>query len=231
MAGQQRAKKAEDEKHATPPPARRRGRPPRATPDASEETLLQVAFDIFAERGYDGTTMRDLAERLGVSHGFFNARFGSKEELWYRSVRHYFAREVSTMNEVFDLPFPSEMARLKAIVRTVTELAAKRPGLPRLINAESRIDSPRLDFIHQQVIGPFATGLEKVLAGAGREQGRPPPDVITFSIYLVATVTCYFAEGPLIRRLGGTVPVTPDEIRRQADLTAGMLLGPLFDAS
>ena len=42
------------------------------------ETLLTVAVGVFNERGYDGTSMEDLSQRLGegVLNGLLTARLG-----------------------------------------------------------------------------------------------------------------------------------------------------------
>jgi AcrR family transcriptional regulator/ferredoxin len=43
--------------------------------------LLSAAADAFAERGYDGTRVADIAAMAGVSNGALYAHFGSKAEL------------------------------------------------------------------------------------------------------------------------------------------------------
>lgn len=71
-AGQERASGA-------PPPARR-GRPRGATPQAEEtrRTLYRVATGLFATRGYEETTLREIAAEAGVSPGLLYRYFPSK---------------------------------------------------------------------------------------------------------------------------------------------------------
>jgi TetR/AcrR family transcriptional regulator len=66
---------------------RGRGRP-RAGDEVDLAMLLQAALDAFAETGYDGTSVRELSRRLGVSHALLTARFGSKEGLWFAAMEH-----------------------------------------------------------------------------------------------------------------------------------------------
>jgi len=47
----------------------------------TRDRLIQAAFDLFAERGYDGTTVDDIAERAGTGRTTFFRVFGSKEEV------------------------------------------------------------------------------------------------------------------------------------------------------
>jgi len=56
----------------------RGGRMPRAEREAQ---ILTVAEAVFAERGYQATTMEDVAERVGVTKPMIYEYFGSKEGL------------------------------------------------------------------------------------------------------------------------------------------------------
>ena len=53
--------------------------------DATRDALLDAARELFAERGYDRTTLRDLGARAGADPALVARYFGSKEGL-YRSV-------------------------------------------------------------------------------------------------------------------------------------------------
>ncbi|MCE7011560.1 TetR family transcriptional regulator [Kibdelosporangium philippinense] len=49
---------------------------------ASKVALLDAARDLFADRGYDRTTVRDIAARAGVNQALLFRYFGSKEALF-----------------------------------------------------------------------------------------------------------------------------------------------------
>jgi AcrR family transcriptional regulator len=57
------------------------GRVPRAV---REQQILTLAEDLFAERGYEGTSMDELAQRAGVSKPMIYGLVGSKEALFQR---------------------------------------------------------------------------------------------------------------------------------------------------
>src|ERR1700749_4378222 len=70
-----------------PASSRRRGRPIQNGEAAvNKADLLSLAFRTFAERGYEGTTLRELSKRLGISHNLINVRFGKKAEVWRQAV-------------------------------------------------------------------------------------------------------------------------------------------------
>lgn len=48
---------------------------------STRQRLVEAAFELFAERGYDGTTVEDIAERAGTGRTTFFRAFGSKEEV------------------------------------------------------------------------------------------------------------------------------------------------------
>ena len=67
-------------------PRRRRGR--RAGGVDTRAALLDAARAEFAERGYDGATVRVIAERAGVDPAMVNHWFGGKETLFTAAAGH-----------------------------------------------------------------------------------------------------------------------------------------------
>src|SRR5271166_6514253 len=62
------------------------------------ERTLGAAVDLFYEKGYDNTTLDEVAERLGVTKPFIYANFGSKTEL----LKEICARGVRAAEEALD---------------------------------------------------------------------------------------------------------------------------------
>ena len=63
------------------------GRIAGVTAAETRERLLRAAADVFAERGYDGTRVADIAAAAGVSNGALYAHFPSKAELLVDALR------------------------------------------------------------------------------------------------------------------------------------------------
>lgn len=61
---------------------RRRGRPPKADAADTKELLLQAALALFAENGFEGTSVRDVARSVGLSESVLYAHFASKRALF-----------------------------------------------------------------------------------------------------------------------------------------------------
>lgn len=62
------------------------GRARRRDPEGSRAAILAAARTAFAERGYAGATIRDIAGRAGVTHGLVMMHFTSKEQLFLAAV-------------------------------------------------------------------------------------------------------------------------------------------------
>lgn len=54
----------------------------------ARNAILEAAIGLFAERGFHGTTMRDIAQRADVSQGLLHHHFGNKEGLWRIAGQH-----------------------------------------------------------------------------------------------------------------------------------------------
>ena len=63
------------------------GRIAGVTAAQTRERLLRAAADAFAERGYDGTRVSDIAAAAGVSNGALYAHFTSKADLLVAALR------------------------------------------------------------------------------------------------------------------------------------------------
>jgi AcrR family transcriptional regulator len=62
-----------------------RGRPRTFDPD----TALRRALALFWERGYEGTSLKDLAEAMGIASASIYACFGNKEDLFRQVMALY----------------------------------------------------------------------------------------------------------------------------------------------
>ncbi|MFT5998223.1 MAG: TetR/AcrR family transcriptional repressor of nem operon [Neolewinella sp.] len=77
------------------------------TKEFDEQTVLEKARDLFWERGYTATSIRDLEQHLGISRSSIYLFFGGKRELYDRTLAAYceenMARLGKTLQEGPDL--------------------------------------------------------------------------------------------------------------------------------
>ena len=76
--------------------AARPGRPrKRAEQQRSLETrvsILNAAIAEFAARGFEGASIRAIADRLGLKHPLITYHYRSKDILWRAAAEHAFAQ-------------------------------------------------------------------------------------------------------------------------------------------
>src|SRR5690606_26087036 len=60
---------------------RRLGRPPKAEGRDTRRQILEAALDLFSTDGYDGTSIKQIAEQVGLRDSALYGHFGSKAEI------------------------------------------------------------------------------------------------------------------------------------------------------
>jgi AcrR family transcriptional regulator len=70
-------------------------------PCGTPARLLDAAGDVFAERGYAGTSTREIARRAGVPFGALHYHWGSKQLLWQAVFRRLADRTRDTLLATF----------------------------------------------------------------------------------------------------------------------------------
>lgn len=68
----------------------------------SRERLLETATELFAEKGYAATSVREIVERAGVSKPVLYYYFKSKEGLFYAILDWAAAVQQNILNEIFE---------------------------------------------------------------------------------------------------------------------------------
>jgi AcrR family transcriptional regulator len=77
---------------------------------ATQEAILVAATQLFMERGYEGTTVADVAERAGVSRATVFWHFSDKGGLFREAfVRLFTPFRDSLANDFHDLPAPKRL--------------------------------------------------------------------------------------------------------------------------
>lgn len=123
---------------AAGPAPRRRGRP-----GYDLEALLQVAVEVFHERGYDGSSMEDLSKRLGIAKSAIYHHVSGKEELLRLALDRALDgwSEAAERARALDAP---AIVRLEMLVRgTVAVLESRLPYVTLLLRVRGNTSTER----------------------------------------------------------------------------------------
>lgn len=208
------------------PTAPKAPRTQRPSADPTRDRILAAATDLFAERSFDGATMREIAARAGVTQPLVSYHFRSKDELWRAAVASLFALLEATLDErVHGLRGVDDSTTAELLVREFVVFSARNPQLHRIITQESKADGPRMDHLvdtHVRPIYERTTALFAALA----ERGVVPP-IAPAHLYYILTGAgpTMFVLGPECRRLTGLDPDADEVIEAHADAVCQLLFG------
>ena len=105
------------------PPAERRLR---LAASARRAQLVDVGRKVFAERGYEATSVEEIAERAGISKPIVYEHFGGKEGLYAVIVDREIEQIVSCITEAISSGSPRE--RLESAALAFLTYVKERPG-------------------------------------------------------------------------------------------------------
>ncbi|MEU7969706.1 TetR/AcrR family transcriptional regulator [Streptomyces sp. NPDC049097] len=203
---------------------RRRARTPQV--DLADSEILQRGLEAFAELGYPGASVRELAKRLGVNHNFINDRFGSKEKFWRAAVDHALKGPFQQLIANFDSDL-DDIELFKCVVRTFHSLAANMPHVNRIISDESVFESERLNYLYSEYTGRFVEKLEP-LAQRLIASGRIPVMSMDVLFSALTGPAVVMTQRQLVRRMSEAADPPIDEWQHMTDCLAEVVIRGLL---
>jgi len=154
-----------------------------------EEEVLDVAMRLFWEHGFDGTSMSELTEAMGINRRSVYATFGNKEALFTATLERYLAGPGGFVDKARALPTAQEVAEafLRGSVEAFT--SSDRPsGCMAVQSALTCSDAAAT--VRSDLAARRAAGVEAFRERFDRAQleGDMPSDVDTQALasYIVA---------------------------------------------
>jgi AcrR family transcriptional regulator len=140
-----------------PPPKQARSRQKR-------DALLQSALALFAERGYEETTIEEIAHHAGVAVGGFYQHFASKRQILLVLMDHLLAEIAAPMPEAGFAGFQSIQDLIAQLVRRGLQVDWSYAGAYRAWR-EASVQDRELRALAQQIDQWTASLLELLLQG------------------------------------------------------------------
>lgn len=206
----------------------------------SDDVLLDAVLKAFGENGFEGTSVREIARGLDVSHNLIPQRFGSKEQLWYAAVDHGFGRLQADLMRKADSLGDDKLAVLRGIVTFFIETNARHPFLLQIINQEASRPGPRLDYLFETYIRPVRDFGARWLDDLAKAGQIAPTSVTLLYFLMTHGAGGVFALPALTSRLTGAGGQgaagqdgqdgqdSEDDIRIQAEKAANVLFDGLL---
>ena len=116
--------------------------PPGAAPRGSRTTILSAALRLIAERGYGGTSVRDIAKEAGIQPATMYAHYPSKEHVLGELIRLGHESHQQMMRAAMLESSADPREQLAALMRAHVRMHAEYPMLAMVANAELHALSP-----------------------------------------------------------------------------------------
>jgi AcrR family transcriptional regulator len=119
------------------------------------EHIIQKSLELFAEKGFEGTSIRDIATLADVNVAMVNYYFGSKEKLFESIVSHRASYMKDMLQELVNDASKTEMEKIDTIIDAYVNRLLSQPAFHRLVHQELLIAKRGL--MHEQLINIFAS--------------------------------------------------------------------------
>jgi AcrR family transcriptional regulator len=177
--------------------------------------ILEAALEAFAERGYDGMSVRELNRQLGASHNLVHHYFGSKEALWRAAIDYGLGRAAGIFQPErwADVEEPIEV--LRRAIRHFIETTAKSPSVQRILEREAASGGERLNYMADRyIVRQLANDdfFRKITDYEARGLHEP-----TLVLLLASGAASLFTQAALARKLGVEDPFAPATIEKHIE--------------
>jgi AcrR family transcriptional regulator len=200
-----------DELHpATEGPRRRSGRPDKPVPRAE---LLRVARSLFADHGYAGVSMADIAHKAGLQKSSLFHHFPTKDRLYREVLDGVLTELAEAVHAAHAIPGEGFIARLDAASVAAARALGEDPTRARIVMRELLNQdgtAAHLDVI-VQIIESTTAFFE-----AGAAAGAWPRQDFQQAVLTIAGIHCFFFSVPAItQRISGTDPFAAATVERR----------------
>lgn len=125
--------------------------------------ILDAADELFAQKGFDGTSTNDILEKVGIARGTLYYHFKSKEDIMDALIERYNVRLLSAAQEVAS---DKSLPIVDRIIRVVMALNISGGSSEEIME---HIHKPQNALMHQKIQKVIINGVPPILAGIIRE--------------------------------------------------------------
>lgn len=177
------------------------------TMQKTRDLLVDVARQLFAKRGFDDTTMNDIAEESGKGRRTLYTYFSSKEEIYLAVIENELKRLTERLEQITHMDASPEKKMVHLIF---THLEAVKDAVFRNGNLRAeffrdiwKVEAVRKDFDRNEII------MIRRIMNEGNDKG----DFDIKNVKLMAVITHYCIKGCEVPYIYGRIVVgSPEEL-------------------
>src|ERR1700760_486746 len=169
----------------------------------TREAILNAAIAEFADKGFDGASIRAIADRLGLQHPLITYHYRTKDILWRAAAEHAFAQIRNEWDASASQAGLSPLTRLRQEYTSLFRYTVAFPEFHRFMRQETLTDNPRLKWGAEIVLAPLLERLVPQIVEAQKQKLLPAVDPILFHYMMVSLSATLSEFGPEMRLTGG----------------------------
>jgi AcrR family transcriptional regulator len=201
----------------------------RESPGSTKARILASAQDVFAAKGFEGASTREIAARAEVNISSLHYHWESKETLYLAIFERIFQQLVDLLRDQVATPQSDEDARavIERAMGLVFDFFVDHPTIPKLLMRRMMETEPVEQSAMRDSVGPAL----KVFSDWTRSfapDRLPDKDVSFFLLVVQSVLFMSMLESPFVESLlGGNVHDTAvrTRVRRQLIQLVATLLG------
>ncbi|PYX51168.1 MAG: hypothetical protein DMG79_03855 [Acidobacteria bacterium] len=210
-------------------PRRRMGS--RGQPEESRAAILQAAAHEFAEHGIAGARTNAIASEAGVNKALLYYYFKDKETLYGAVLDDVFSGLKKTVFRVLDGDQPPR-EKILAYVGAYFDFIASNRLYPRLMQREMMRaregQSPHIDKVIKNYIQPIFMRVAELIKKGTTDGEFRPVNPAHFVPSIVAMIVFYFSSAPMMQKIVGFNPLTPERIAERRASVLDFISAALF---
>jgi TetR/AcrR family transcriptional regulator len=180
--------------------------------------ILSEARRCFADHGYDGTSLNDIAAGVGIRRASLLHHFPSKEAIYQAVFEGALSDWAVRIEQAIDLPEVEGWTYLDQVLTTAVRWFVENPEFVRLVRHESlAADNNHLGFDLGEALRPWfkqAVSYFDREMGAGRFRKQDPEQLI---ISGYGAILNYFSDVHFIEGLLGRDPMAEDALEARIE--------------
>ena len=161
------------------------------------QEIFNAAARLFARKGYDGTSIRELAETLKLQKGSLYYYFSSKEELLFELLDEYIADALAEVEKICAASDLEPTEKLERFMRFYTRFyAGDRDRLVLLINDIDKLGEEKRNRIiaRERLYYRALTGIFAELKKSGIMKDIPDA-IAAYAFFGMVHYTCKWFDG------------------------------------
>jgi AcrR family transcriptional regulator len=188
------------------------------SPASTKARILGAAERVFADRGFDGSSTREIAAQAGVNISSLHYHWASKETLYLAVFRDVFERLVAHLQATITTLLEREKDRnvvVDKVMSALIDFFDGHPTVPRLLVRRIVDADAEGTGVEREVLVPawdlFASWLARLDAGLSDREAR------LFMLSMFSVLGLYLLDSPVYRSLLGAsvhVPAMHEAVRR-----------------